>query len=206
MQKLLLLIAITLIVIPLSACSSANKQSTALAPVSDKVIITFDYKNQSGYASNQFAVWIENTDGNLVKTLYATRFTAKGGYKKRPDTLPTWVEKSDVTSLNKSEIDAITGATPKAGTLSYIWDLTDKNGDAVSLGEYNFFVEGNLRWKNRVLHSGNIMLEDHMPKIVQAEEFFFYNASDEQPALTADSPENTMIGPVTANFVPAGEN
>ena len=54
--------------------------------------ISFDYMAQDGYASNQFAVWVENTDGAVVKTLYATRFAAKGGFEKRPDAIPLWVE------------------------------------------------------------------------------------------------------------------
>ena len=41
------------------------------------VSIDFDYMRMSGKASNQFAVWIEDTESNVVKTIYATDFTAE---------------------------------------------------------------------------------------------------------------------------------
>jgi len=52
------------------------------------------------------------------------------------------VEKSNLASMTKAEVDAISGATPRTGTQSYTWDLTDANGDMVLPGEYRFVVEG----------------------------------------------------------------
>jgi len=190
MRKFTVITAAALLLITFYSCAGAGP---------DKAFIEFEYQKPSGRASNQFAVWIEDAGGNYIKTLYATRYTANGGYRNRPDCIPTWVEKSGLASMQKSEIDAISGATPRAGALSYTWDLTDASGEKVSPGEYNFFVEGSLRWKNRVLYSGKITLGDN-PITVQADAKFFYEASDNQPALTEDSPENSMIGPVTARF------
>lgn len=177
---------------------------------SGSVMITFDYKKQSGSASNQFAVWIEDMGGNMVKTLYATRFTANGGYKNRPDSIAVWVEKSGLANMSKPEVDAITGATPGAGTLKYEWDLTGADGLAVPPGEYMFFVEGTLRWKNRVIYSGAIRIGDapasvqaDTPVSVQADAVYTYEESGKNAALTADAPENGMIGSVTANYMPA---
>ena len=164
-------------------------------------VISFDYKKQSGYASNQFAVWIEDMDGHFIKTLYATNYTAKGGYKNRPDSIALWVEKSGLASMDKP--DAAAGATPKAGTLSYEWDLTSADGGAVAPGEYRFFVEGSLRWKNRVIYSGVIKTGGGAAEITAGAEFI-REASDGQPALTDGSPENAMIGAVTASFTPGG--
>jgi len=109
------------------------------------VVISFNYKRQSGSASNQFALWIEDMSGQLIKTLYATRFTANGGYKNRPDSIPLWVEKSGLASMTGSEVDAVSGATPNAGDLSYTWDLTGADGNTVLPGQYRFFVEDTLR-------------------------------------------------------------
>jgi len=190
MRKFSVMIAAALLL--LSFCSHAGAGP-------DKAVIEFEYQKPSGRASNQFAVWIEDAGGNHVKTLFATRYTANGGYKARPDSIPTWVEKSGLASMQKSEIDAISGATPRAGSLSYTWDLTDTNGNRVSPGEYNFFVEGSLRWRNRVLYSGKITVGDN-PATVQADVKFFFEGSDNQPALTENSPENSMIGAVTARF------
>ena len=99
-------------------------------------------------------------------------------------------------------VDAVAGATPKvSGRQSYAWNLKDINGDTVPHGEYKFFVEGTLRWKNYVLYSGVITIGDE-PVTVQAGVEFVYDESDNQAALTSDSPENAMITAVTASFTP----
>ena len=167
---------------------------------SGQVIITFDYVKQSGAASNQFAVWIEDMYGNFVKTLFATRWTTNGGYKNRPDSIALWVERSGLASMTKAEIDAISGASPRTDALNFVWDLTDAKDNAVSPGAYRFFVEGTLRWKNYVLYSGVIEVGD-AAVTVAAEAEYIYEASDKYAALTSDSPENAMIGAVTASFV-----
>ncbi|MCL1810362.1 MAG: DUF2271 domain-containing protein [Clostridiales bacterium] len=220
MAKYMSLIIIVLVLTVFCSCttgepessqveSPANSEGQAVqdeAPVdeSGKVVISFDFISQAGYASNQFAVWICDADVNYVKTLYATRFTANGGYENRPDSIPLWVLESSLASMSKLEVNAITGATPKTGNLSYTWDLTDKDGNAVPSGEYSFFVEGSLRWKNRVLYSGKITVGGGSAS-VQADAEFFFKSSASQPALTDDAPECSMIGAVTASFVPAGE-
>ena len=173
--------------------------------VSGKLTVTFDYEKQSGHGSNQFAAWIEDADGKLIKTLYATKFTAGGGYKNRPDSIPVWVEKSGLASLQKSDVDAITGATPKAGNLSYDWDCKDADGNPVFPGQYAFMLEGTLRGKNQVLYTGEIEIGDS-PETADATAEYTYEAADNYPALTADSPENSMIDGVTAHFTPAAGN
>jgi hypothetical protein len=193
--------------------------------ISGEVTVIFDYQKQLGAWSNQFAIWIEDMDGQLVKTLYATAFTATGGYAYRQDSIALWVEKSGLSSMTKAEVDAITSATPlgkfefgfdeetgkfdeekllAAENLSYTWDLTDANGNAVLPGEYKFFVEGTLRQKNFVLYSGVIEIGG-ASTTVQADAQFTYKASSglsPQEALTSDAVENSMIRAVTAIFVP----
>jgi hypothetical protein len=122
------------------------------------VEISFTYARQGGFASNQFAVWIEDARGNHVKTLYATAFTAEGGWKIREQSLPLWVKKAGVAGLGKTEIDAFTGATPSPGTLRYRWDARDEQGRAVPVGEYRVYVEATLRGENRVLYSSTVRL------------------------------------------------
>ena len=192
---LILMITSTLVLFGCAApAATADERDT------DVVLITFDFAKQSGYASNQFAVWIEDANGNFVKTLYATKFTAKGGYEKRPDSIPVWVERSGLSGMK--DTDAITGATPKSGALRYTWDLTNETGARVPDGTYKFFVEGTLRWKNTVLFSGEIELNDSASS-VEATAEYAYSDSAEQQALTAESPENTMLGNVRASYRPA---
>ncbi len=49
----------------------------------------------------------------------------------------------------------MTGATPRAGTLSYTWDGTDENGDMAAKGTYTVYVEGTLYWTSSVLFHGD---------------------------------------------------
>jgi hypothetical protein len=180
-------------------------EHTDITTASGEVVISFDFVHQSGWASNQFAVWIEDMDGNYVCTLYATRWTAAGGYRTRPDSIFVWVEASDLASKPRADVDAISGATPRTGNQSFTWDLTDADGNTVSAGDYMFFVEGTLRWRNYVLYSGVITLGDE-PATVIADAEFVYAASDGQAALTSASTENAMIGAVTAKFTPVAVN
>jgi len=170
-------------------------------PATGEVVISFDYTRQTGPASNQHAIWIEDMDGNLIKSLFASRWTADGGYARRPDSIAVWAERAGLANMSRAEVDAVSGATPSTGPQSYTWNLTDLSGNTVLQGDYVFFVEGMLRWKNFVLFSGVITIGDD-PVTVQGEAVFHYEGSDRYDALTADSVENNMIGPVTAVFIP----
>jgi len=170
-------------------------------PATGEVVISFEYTRQTGPASNQHAVWIEDMDGNLINTLFASRWTANGGFATRPDSIAMWAERAGLAEMSSDEVDAVAGATPSTGMQHYIWYLTDLNGDTVPQGDYMFFVEGTLRWKNYVLYSGVITVGESS-STAQGNVFFHYEGSERYAALTSDSPENNMIGPVTVKFTP----
>ena len=122
------------------------------------VELSFTYTKQSGSGSNQFAVWIEDSQGDHVKTLYATRFTANGGWKRRATSIPQWVKQSGLSGMTQSQIDAFSGATPKAGNLTYRWDGTNSRGTALPPGEYVIFLEGTLRGESQVLYRAPVQI------------------------------------------------
>ena len=181
--------------------NETNNAPDPKIPATGEVVISFEYTRQSGPASNQHAVWIEDMEGNLIKSLFASRWTANGGFRTRPDSIALWTEIADPANMETADIDAIAGVTPRAGLQSYTWDLTDLNGETVLKGDYRFFVEGTLRWKNFVLISGVIRIGDE-PETVQGDAVFHYEGTDRYPELTDDSTENNMIGAVTAVFIP----
>ena len=145
MKRITLILVLTVIVLANAAAQQGAKQ----ASVAD---ITFTYTKQGGMGSNQFAIWIEDADGQYVKTLYATRFTANGGWKRRPASIPLWVKQSGIAKKSAKEIDAIGGATPKAGALAYSWDGKNEKGKAVPDGEYFLILEASLRNDNYALY------------------------------------------------------
>jgi len=180
-------------------------EPTSPITLSGEVVITFDYSRQSGAASNQHAVWIEDTEGNVVRSLFASRWTANGGYKTRPDSIALWAQRAGLAYMSSSEVDAVSGATPQTGQQSYTWDLTDSAGNIVPPGDYILFVEGTLRWKNFVLYSGVLIL-DGSPYTLHLDATFTYEGDGRYAALNDSSSENEMIGPVTAVFTPAAGN
>ncbi|MCL2215189.1 MAG: DUF2271 domain-containing protein [Treponema sp.] len=159
MKKIIFIFILTALVI-----SYASAQQTAAE-------ITFTFTRQSGSASNQYAVWIENAQGQLVKTLYATRWTANGGYRSRPSSIPVWVKLSDLANMSRSQIDAVSSATPRTGTVTYAWDGTDSRGAAVPQGNYVMVLEGTLRWENQVLYRAPFRLGQGMVSLQVSVEY-----------------------------------
>lgn len=129
-------------------------------PVSDNagLLISFTYERQAGPGSNQFAVYIEDEAGSIVRTLYVTSFTGEGGYVRRPACTPLWVSKSNVAQMSAEYVDAVSGPTPQSGVQSYAWDLRDDRGDRVPDGRYDFVVESTYWSDNQAVFRGTITL------------------------------------------------
>ena len=160
-------------------------------PASGKVEISFNYVKQSGFSSNQFAVWIEDSSGRYIKTIYVTRFTAKGGWEYRPNAIPVWVKTAHVSGMSEKQVDAVTGPTPSGGGLVYVWDCKDCSGNPIAAGEYRYIVEATLRKEYRVMFTGIIKIGG------QAQE------SRAKAEYTAgDKSEREMITGVAAKYSP----
>jgi len=144
----------------LAGCTGTKQtiQTEGALQQNKAVELTFNFTRQSGHATNQFAVWIEDANGQHIKTIYATRFTANGGWRRRPDTIPYWVRQSNISGMTKEKIDVVSGATPKTGTQNFIWDGTDSNGIIAPDGDYTLLLEGTLRWKNQVIYRVPVQL------------------------------------------------
>ena len=114
------------------------------------VDIELNYTRLSGYSTNQYAIWVETETGVYVKTIFVTKFTGRGGWKKRPDSLPEWVKSSKASSLDVKALDAFTGATPKQGVVKHFWDFTDASGKKLLSGNYVLRIEATTRGKNKI--------------------------------------------------------
>ena len=149
----------------------AVAQSSKKAAKVNSLEVSFNYQRQQGPGSNQYAVWIENDKGEVVKTLFVTSFTTKGrvrgneqpmrGYIKRPACVPTWVKAAKANDLTDQQLDAVTGATPQAnGTQTFTWDFTDQQGKIVQKGTYKVFVEATLFNASTITYSGTFSTQD----------------------------------------------
>ena len=74
----------------------------------------------------QFAVWLEDTEGNYVSTLYVTERASHKSWimspkDGRPESLPVWYHASKYEPTKSTspdaKLDAVTGATPKGGII-----------------------------------------------------------------------------------------
>jgi hypothetical protein len=108
--------------------------------------------------SSQYAFWIEDMDGNYVDTLYVTQWTAQGGYRRRPTSISQWVSASGLANMQQSEIDTISGATPRPGDYIVSWDFTDRNGNPVTGTQYRYFIEATMNFNDHALFTGIITI------------------------------------------------
>ena len=167
MKKVITAIILTmLLAIPAVALNKKGKATKA-----NYLEVSFNYQRQQGPGSNQYAVWIENEKGEVVKTLFVTSFTTKGrvrgneqpmrGYIKRPACVPTWVKAAKANDLSDQQLDAVTGATPQAsGTQTFTWDFKDQQGKTVKKGTYRVFVEATLFNASTITYSGSFSTQD----------------------------------------------
>ncbi|MCC8020076.1 MAG: DUF2271 domain-containing protein [Rikenellaceae bacterium] len=138
---------------------------------SGELVISVAYERQDGPGSNQYAVYIEDEGGEIVRTLYVTKFTADGGYVRRPTCTPMWVNKSRVAEMSADRIDVFSGSTPQSGLQHYTWDLKDDAGSPVDAGTYYFVVEGTYWGENQVLFRNAVTVGGGVVRIPASAEF-----------------------------------
>lgn len=156
------------------------------------VEVSFDYQRQGGFASNQFAVWVEDSAGAVVRTLSVTDFTAgRGGWEYRRQSIPLWVKNAGVADMKKEEIDVFTRATPPSGRVVERWSCDDSAGRPVPAGEYAVHVEATLRAEKGVLYRGVVKVGGPAAELSPAPEY-----------SGADAPERGMIGNVRIRYIP----
>lgn len=194
MKKALFLFIFLLIL--LTGCSNLQNKTVTGAAAKEQtatsaVKISFSYQKQDGFASNQVAVWIEDMQGKYVNTVYATQWTAKGGYEKRPNSLMLYVERSGLAQMDEKQVDAFAGATPTTGKLSYTWDLKNAKGEKVADGRYNIFLEGTLRDQKCVVYVAEVNVGGAAAKVHPTPEY-----SGEE------SEERGMLKDVFVEYIP----
>ena len=178
------ILAVMLLAVPaivLSIKATNERQLESLAPKANSLEVSFNYQRQAGPGSNQYAVWIENEKGDVVKTLFVTSYTTKGrtrpgeapmrGYVKRPACVPTWVKAAKAEAQSDQQLDAFTGATPQADCIqTFTWDFTNQQGKAVPKGTYKVFVEATLFGESDIIYSGTFTTKDKAGEIALTSE------------------------------------
>ena len=174
---------------------AASALIASCAPKPGSLEISFNYTKQAGPGSNQYAVWIENAEGHVVKTLFVTEFTAKGrsrdgskparGYTYRTSCVPTWVQHINADALTDEEMDAFSGATPaESGVQTFTWDFTDQDGQPVAKGTYRFYLEATYNGASVVTYTGTVTYGD--PAGDLSMEISYIEASEDRKDMITD--------------------
>lgn len=140
--------------------------------------IEFEFVPGKSHNHPSIAIWIEDTEGNYIETLFVTQYFANGnfghgeieqgkwkneaGNVRRPATLPCWSFKRNIKaadglfapSLETAVPDALTGATPKAG-------FTLKTGTKAASGKmFRILAEVNQPWDSNDFWTNNKYPDD----------------------------------------------
>jgi hypothetical protein len=134
----------------------ADFVSAQSATVTGSVSVSYTWTRIQSHGSNQIAVWVEDTLGHHITTLYATKFTASGGYVRRPVSLSVWAEKFGLATASQEEVDAITGSTHASGKQTLVWNCRDRAGNPVSSGTYILRMEANIKDTSKIFFAGKI--------------------------------------------------
>ena len=153
-------VTVTKVMNPLNIGISPLQAANGQAQTGRTFEVSFSHANLALVASNQYAFWIEDMDGNYVDTLYVTRYTAQEGHRRRLNSIPQWVSASGRADMRNSEVDAISGATPKPGNYLVYWDFKDNSGNLVTDTQYRFFLEASVMNDDTASYSGVITIGD----------------------------------------------
>jgi hypothetical protein len=115
--------------------SAATASGTSVAASTELVVdFTFGGTSSAPMHNPYVAVWVEDADGNLVKTVSLWFESGKG--TRWLNELRSWYSASGGAATSTSS-----GATRAAGTYSVVWDGTDEGGNLVPQGDYVLYVE-----------------------------------------------------------------
>jgi hypothetical protein len=187
------LFIVPLLAVLLAAVAPAVAVASLGTQAAGVVTVSYNLHRLPTIASNQLAVWIEDNGGKLVKTLFVTWFTGKGGYERRPDCLPLWRKAAGLDGPPTDAVDAVTRATQRPGRQALVWDCTDSAGNPVPPGTYIYKIEGNIFWAKGVLWQGEITVGD---RPASSRAVAVYLPSDVRGG-------DPMLDNVTAEFAPA---
>ena len=163
--------AVPLLILMTTSLTACTTQPQTKSNEDHTVEISFEFKHAGTPASNQIAIWVDDENGKLVKTIMATDFTAaRRGFELRSMALEHWTDAAKPADMSEVELDAVSEATPRSGSCIYTWDLRDETGEQVPDGKYTVNVEGTLYWESNVLYSAVIDTRDERTDLEVTEE------------------------------------
>lgn len=98
------------------------------------------------------AIWLEDDNGKIVKTLYVSQELSDKEYKMG-NVCPDWVTQAKWEAAPKTEVAAVTAPTPTVGTGELTFDLAALG---VAPGTYGFRFQMHVEEEYNVLYRGAV--------------------------------------------------
>ena len=174
------------------ASASSPRSETAASQSPGLMDIQYHLYKRDTIASNQIALWIEDGSHRYVRTLIASSFTAKGGWRERPQALPEWRTAASWSHATQEEIDSVLLPEQSPGVYHVYWDCTDTDGRPVPAGTYYVRMEGNIYWDNRVVFSVPVAVGESSARA----------SASPQYLPGGDQSSGTILSDVSAAFTP----
>jgi len=100
------------------------------------------------------AIWLEDKNGRLLKTLYVSQELSATEYKLG-NACPDWVKQANWEKAGQSLVDAVTGPTPNVGSGSLSIDVEKL---ALPPGEYQFRFQVHVIDRYNILFRGPLSI------------------------------------------------
>ena len=96
------------------------------------------------------AIWLEDADGKMVRTLYVSQELSDTAYKVGR-ACPDWVKQANWSTVSKDEVAAVTAPTPNVGAGEFTFDLSALG---IAPGTYGFRFQMHVTDEYNVLYRG----------------------------------------------------
>lgn len=107
---------------------------------------------QETHPTYHTAIWLEDGQGRLVKTLFVSTELSATEYKMG-EACPDWLKLVDWEKAAKTDVDAVTGATPPVGMGGMAFDLAQAG---VPPGKYQFRFQVHITEQYNILYRGAV--------------------------------------------------
>jgi hypothetical protein len=131
----------------------AQSDSVSGQPAVGILEISFLFNKAEGVVpSYQIAIWLENEEGRLVKTLFVSEYLAGPGIGLEV-VCPDWVKQAHWDKVDDSEAEAVTGPTPPIGVNTMKFDCRQR---AIMPGNYRYCLQAHINENYNILYRGRI--------------------------------------------------
>lgn len=100
------------------------------------------------------AIWLEDANGKIVRTLFVSQELSGTAYKLG-SACPDWVKQAHWEAMPQNDVDAVTLPTPNVGTGELKFDLTKLN---LPPGTYGFRFQVHISDAHNVLYRGTFTI------------------------------------------------